>query len=122
MAENLAVVFVSSLNLRPSNDGAGKTGSEEVSVLVDGVALDGAEDELVDKFLLQVVDNHALSTESQCLLLDRSEIFLLAQVGEEALEEAHISIGVRDRCLGWDWVRCHIRRRSNPGVKSTLAR
>jgi len=42
--------------------------------------LDGAEDELVDKFLLQVVDNHALGTQGQSLLLDSSEVFFLAYI------------------------------------------
>lgn len=55
--------------------------------------LDGAEDKFIDEFLLQVVDNHALGTESQSLLLNGSKVFNLAYIGEEGLEATWVSIG-----------------------------
>jgi hypothetical protein len=48
--------------------------------------LDGTEDELVNELLLKVLDNHALSTQSQGLLLDRSPVLFLADIGKEALK------------------------------------
>jgi hypothetical protein len=36
--------------------------------------LDGRKDELIDKLLLQVFDDHTLSTESESLLLYLSEV------------------------------------------------
>jgi hypothetical protein len=86
VAENLAVVLVGNPDLSAGNDGAGQTGSEKVSVLVDGIALDGGEDELIDKLLLEVLNDHALGTESESLLLDLGEVFLLTDVGKESLE------------------------------------
>lgn len=93
VAENLAVVLLGSLDLGAGNDGAGQTGSEEVSVLVDGIALDGGEDELVDELLLQVGDDHALGTEGESLLLDLGEVLLLTDVGKESLKGIWVSVG-----------------------------
>ncbi len=47
--------------------------------------MNGAEDELVNKLLLQVIDNHALGTKGQSLLLDGLIVLLLADVCKEAL-------------------------------------
>lgn len=55
--------------------------------------LDGRKDELIDKLLLQVFDNHALSTESESLLLYRSEILILTDVGKKSLEAIWVSVG-----------------------------
>lgn len=52
VTENVAVVLASSSDLSPSYDGSSKTSSKKISVLIDGVGLDAAEDELVDKLLL----------------------------------------------------------------------
>lgn len=47
--------------------------------------LNGAEDELVDEFLLQVVNHHALGAEGQSLLLDGLVVLVLADICKEAL-------------------------------------
>lgn len=51
----------------------------------DRLTLDGTEDELINKLLLQVVDDHALSTKSQGLLLDCGKVLLLTDIGKKAL-------------------------------------
>lgn len=86
MAEDVAVVLLSNADLSPGNDGPGEGGTEEVAVLIDGVALDGAEDNLLDKLALEVLNHHALGTESEGLLLDLSPVLLLANIGEEAYD------------------------------------
>lgn len=78
--------------------------------------MDGAEDELIDKLLLQVIDDHALGTESQRLLLDLGEILNLAYIGKEGLEAVWVSIGSRV-----DPDNRNIRRRCNPMMTITLA-
>ena len=84
VAEVLAVVLLGNTDLSPGDDGAGQRGAKEVAVLVDGIALDGAEDNLVDELALQVLNDHALGTEGQSLLLNLGPVLLLADVGEEA--------------------------------------
>jgi hypothetical protein len=84
VAEVLAVVLLGDPDLRPGNDGAGQRGAEQVAVLVDGIALNGAEHDLLDELALQVLNDHALSTEGKGLLLNLGPVLLLADVGEEA--------------------------------------
>jgi hypothetical protein len=86
MGQVLAFVLLGNLDLCPCNDRASKRRAEEVAVFVDGVALNGREDELLDEDSLQIKDDHALSTESKGLLLNRSAILgvLLANVGKKA--------------------------------------
>jgi hypothetical protein len=55
--------------------------------------LDGGKDELIDKLLLQVFDDHALGTESKSLLLDLGEVLDLADVGKKSLEAIWVSVG-----------------------------
>ena len=45
--------------------------------------MNGREDELINELLLKVLDDHALSTESESLLLDLGEVLLLADIGKE---------------------------------------
>jgi hypothetical protein len=60
----------------------GKTGSEKISVLVNGIALDATENKFLKELLLKVIDHHALGTESQSLLLDGVPVLVLADVAE----------------------------------------
>jgi hypothetical protein len=83
VAEILAVVLLGGLDLSTSNDGTGQGGTQEVTVLVDSVAADGAVNDLLDELLLEVLDDHLLGTKSQSLLLDLSEVLLLANVSQE---------------------------------------
>lgn len=83
VAEVLAVVLLGSLDLSAGNDGAGERGAQEVAVLVDGIALDGAVDNLLDELLLEVLDDHLLGTEGHGLLLDLDKVLLLANIGQE---------------------------------------
>lgn len=82
-AANLAVVLLGNLDLGTSNDGTGKGGAEKVTVLVDGIALDGPVDNLLDESLLEVLDHHLLGTKSKGLLLNSIEVLLLANIGQE---------------------------------------
>lgn len=85
VAENLAVVFVDSPDLSASNNGTSQTRSKELPVLVNGIALDGRPDELIDKLLLQAFDDHALSTESESLLY-LSEVLGLTDIGGKSAD------------------------------------
>lgn len=78
--------------------------------------MDSREDELVDELLLEVLDDHALSTEGESLLLDLSEVLLLADIGKEgndlvSLEVDVISLSPRNKAQiakHWGWPDyCH---------------
>lgn len=84
VTKEVAVVLLSNADLSASDDGAGEGGTEEVAVLVDGVALDGAEDNLLDELALEVLNDHALSAKGESLLLNRRPVLLLTDVSEEA--------------------------------------
>lgn len=68
--------------------------------------MDRAEDELVDKLLLQLINDHALGAKGQSLLLNGLEVFLLANVCEEALR----GLEFVDKVAWWG----DIRRRCSP--------
>lgn len=55
--DKVALVLLGDADLGAGDDGAGKRGAEEVAAFVAGVALDGAEAELFNEFLLEVKDN-----------------------------------------------------------------
>ncbi|KAI6769899.1 hypothetical protein HG530_004528 [Fusarium avenaceum] len=76
VAEDRAVVLLGSLDHGSGDHRAGKTGSEEVYSI--------RPDQLVNELLLDILDDHALSTELDGLLLDGIEVLLLATVGKEA--------------------------------------
>lgn len=80
----MALLFLCNFNLGSSNDWASKGGSEEVDVLVDGVALNGREAQLVDEFVIQLFNIAFLRADFQSLLFGRLEILLLANVCHEA--------------------------------------
>lgn len=84
MGDELAVVLLGNADLGTGNDGASEGGAEEVAVLIDGIALDGTEDDLVNELLLEVEDHHLLSTKLLGLGADLIPVFLLADIGEEA--------------------------------------
>jgi len=86
MADEIALVLFGGADLGTGNDGAGEGRPEQVAILVDSVALDSAEDNLLDKLLLQVFDDHLLGAEREGLALNGGEVLLLANVGEEALQ------------------------------------
>ena len=80
----VAALLLGDADLGAGDDGAGQRGAEQVAALVGGVALDGAEAELLDELLLQVLDDHLLRADLERLLLDLIPGLLLADVGEEA--------------------------------------
>lgn len=82
VAEDLAVVLLGGSDECASQYGPGKTGSEKIAVLVDGIALNSTEDKFLEELLLKVIDHHALGTESQSLLLDGVPVLILANVAE----------------------------------------
>lgn len=53
--------------------------------------LDGRKDEFIDKLLLQVFNDHALSTESKSLLLHLIKVLFLTDVGKKSLEVIWVS-------------------------------
>jgi hypothetical protein len=84
VAENLAVVLLGGADEGTCQYWPGKTGSEKISVLVNGIALDATENKFLEELLLKVLDHHALGTESQSLLLDGGPVLVLADVAEES--------------------------------------
>jgi hypothetical protein len=82
--EDVAVVLLGNADLGTGNDGPSQGRSQEVAVLEDGIALNGAEYNLLDELLLEVLDDHALGTEGKSLLLDRLPVLLLAYIGTES--------------------------------------
>lgn len=96
VADVLAVVLLGDADLGAGDDGAGQRGAQQVPVLVYGVALDGAEDDLLDKLLLQVEDHHLLSTKLLGLGLDLIPVLLLADIGEEA--DDGVALQVQSQC------------------------
>ncbi|KAF5606781.1 uncharacterized protein FSUBG_5762 [Fusarium subglutinans] len=67
MAQKIAVVLLSNADLGASDDRSGQSSSKKVSV-IDGIALDCSEDDLLDELLLKVFDDHALRAENEGLL------------------------------------------------------
>jgi hypothetical protein len=84
VADIFAVVLLGNADLSAGDDGAGQRGTKQVAVLIDGIALDGTEDNLLDELSLEVLNDHTLSAEGESLLLNLSPVLLLADVGEEA--------------------------------------
>lgn len=54
--------------------------TQQVDVLVDGIALDGRVAELLNELLLQVLDVDLLSTNGQSLLLSSLEVLCISLV------------------------------------------
>lgn len=79
-----AALLLSDLDLGAGDDWAGERGTEEVDVLVDGVALDGWPAELLDELFPEVLNVALLGSNCECLLLSSLEVLLLADVGHEA--------------------------------------
>jgi hypothetical protein len=67
--------------LGAGNDRAGQRRSEQISVLEDGVALDGPEAQLLDKLAFQVLDDKLDGAHGERFLLGGGEVFDLADVG-----------------------------------------
>ena len=86
VAQEVAVVLLSNANLSASDNGTSEGSAEEVSVLIDGIALNGSEDDLLNELFLKVLNDHTLSTESESLLLNSIKVLDLANIGEEALK------------------------------------
>ena len=57
MRHEVAVLLLCNADLGAGDDRAGERGAEEVAALVRGIALDSAEAQLLDEFLLQVEDD-----------------------------------------------------------------
>ena len=55
--------------------------TEKVDALVDGIALDGGEAELLDELLAEVLDIDLGSTDLEGLGLGRLEVLLLTNIG-----------------------------------------
>jgi hypothetical protein len=82
--DKVAAFLLGYLDLCASDDWASQTGSEQVTSLIRGVALNSAEAELLDEFLLEVKNDHFQRTKLERLLLDLVPWLFLANVGEEA--------------------------------------
>jgi hypothetical protein len=52
MTQQITAILLCNADLGTSDDGSSKGSSEKIPVLVDGVALNGSEDNLLDKLLL----------------------------------------------------------------------
>lgn len=84
VGDEVAAFLLGDADLRAGNDWTSQAGSEQVATLVCGVALDGAETELLDKLLLQVENDHLQRANLERLLLHFLPRLLLADIGEEA--------------------------------------
>lgn len=62
-----AALLAGNVNLGAGNDGSGERGTEKVDILVDGVALDGGETELLDKLAADVLDDKLGGTNLESL-------------------------------------------------------
>ena len=82
--DEVTAFLLGNSDLCAGDDWAGKRCAEQVATLVGGIALDGTEAKLLDKFLLKVKDDHLLRANLQRLLLDLIPGLFLAHVGEEA--------------------------------------
>jgi hypothetical protein len=92
VAQKIAGVLLSNADLGASDDRSGQSSSKEVSVLIDGIALDCSENDLLDELLLKVLDDHALRAESEGLLFDSIEVLDLTNIGEEALKNVRLNL------------------------------
>jgi len=97
VADIVAVILLGNADLSAGDDGAGQRGTKQVAVLIDGIALDGTEDDLLDELALEVLNDHALSAKGESLLLNLSPVLLLADVGEEAHDGVALVQAVRER-------------------------
>jgi len=84
MRDESTVFLLGNPDLSTSNDRSGQAGAEEISSLVDSVALNRAEAELFDKLLPQVENDHLLGTNLESLLFDLIPRLVLANIGQEA--------------------------------------
>ncbi|KAF5537374.1 hypothetical protein FMEXI_9926 [Fusarium mexicanum] len=92
MAQKIAVVLLSNADLGTSDDRSGQSSSKKVSVLIDGIALDCSEDDLLDEPLLKVFDDHALQAESEGLLFNSIEVLNLTNIGEATLKYVSLNL------------------------------
>lgn len=74
VAYRKAALLLGHSDLRSGNDWASQRGTQEVDVLVDGIALNSGVAELLDKLLPQVLDVACDSTNLQCLCLGSLEV------------------------------------------------
>jgi hypothetical protein len=73
-----AALLLCNGNLGSGDDWASQRGTQEVDVLVDGIALDSREAELLDKLLPQILNVACNSTNLQCLCLGSLEVLCIA--------------------------------------------
>ena len=85
MAQKVAVVLFSNSDLGSSDNGSSKSGSEKISILVDSIALNCSEDNLLDELFLEVLNDHTLSAKSESLLLNGIKVLYLTNIGKETL-------------------------------------
>lgn len=70
-------------HLAASDDWTSQRGAEQIAVFEDGVALDRAEAELLNKLLAEVFHDELLRPDLERLGLGRLEVFLLADICAE---------------------------------------
>jgi hypothetical protein len=80
---SLAALSESDLDHASGNDRSSKRGTEEVDVLVDGVALNGGVDELLDKLSLEVLEEEARGSALHGLGSSGLKVLLLTDIGHE---------------------------------------
>ena len=81
--DELAAGLFSSLDHAAGNDRTSERGAEQVDILVDGVGLDGREDELLDKFAPEIGKDEVLGTAFERLGASSLEVLLLTNIGHE---------------------------------------
>ena len=79
--DELAALAVGNVHHPAGDHRAGERGTEQVDALVDGVALDGRVDELVDKLGLQVLEEELGRADLERLGARGLEVLLLTDIG-----------------------------------------
>ena len=64
----------------------GTPSTQKIFPLVDGIALDGSETQLVYKFSAEVINDHLGGADLESLLLHSLPVLFLANIGKEAYD------------------------------------
>jgi hypothetical protein len=75
------LTYLGDINLGTGNDGAGQRSTEQVHILVDGIASNGGEAELLNELTTDVDDLALQGTDGEGLLAGSLEVLFLANIG-----------------------------------------
>lgn len=109
MADRNTTLTLSNAHLGAGNNRPSERRAEQVAVFQDGVALDSAPAELLDKFALQVLDDEFGRTDLEGFLLGGFPVLVLADIGLEERKKEN----VRTRSIdGYDTRLSHTKKQT----------